>query len=198
VADQPLGEFIDRYTFKYERFYPHPIERVWRAVTTAEELDTWMMPSNFVDAAPGGKFGFGFGGSIEDSLRGVIGEFREHEVIDYVFDNGSSMRFELREQGTGTHLTFVHSFGGPGEKAEDTPGGDLPGGADTPWRPGFMAGFYLCLDSLAAWLDGKRTLEDSIAGVRRQAAHDFDPVWLRLIEEYREHVVSTIPGGVRD
>jgi uncharacterized protein YndB with AHSA1/START domain len=198
MADQPLGDFVDRYTFKYERFYPYPVERVWKAVTTAEELDAWMMPSNFVEARPGGAFGFGFGGSLEEALRGVIGEFREREVIDYAFDNGSSMRFELREQGGGTHLTFVHSFPGPGEEMRGDPGGDLPGGPDTPWRPGFMAGFYLCLEQLGPWMEGRWTLEDSVAAVRRNAARDYDPEWLRLSEKYREHVIKTIPGGVRN
>jgi uncharacterized protein YndB with AHSA1/START domain len=198
VAEQPLGEFVDRYTFKYERFYPYPVERVWKAVTTAEELDAWMMPSNFVDASPGGRFGFGFGSPLEEALQGSIGAFRENEVIDYVFDNGSSMRFELREERGGTHLTYIHSFGGPGEGIVDDPGGDLPGGPDTPWRPGFMAGFYLTLETLAEWLEGRRTMADSIAMVERHAARDYDPEWLRLTEAYRQLVVSTIPGGVRD
>jgi uncharacterized protein YndB with AHSA1/START domain len=197
MADQPLGEFSDRYTFKYERYYPHPVERVWRAVTNADDLDAWMMPSNFVEASPGGRFGFGFGGPVEEALQGTIGDFRENEVVDYGFDDGSRMRFELRADGSGTHLTFIHAFRGPGTAMEDHPGGDLPGGPDTPWRPGFMAGFYRCLESLGLYLDGRWRLEDSVASVERSKRGDHDPVWLGLVEEYREHVIATIPGGVR-
>jgi uncharacterized protein YndB with AHSA1/START domain len=28
-----LGRFVDRWTVEYVRTYPHPIQRVWRAIT---------------------------------------------------------------------------------------------------------------------------------------------------------------------
>ena len=40
-------------------------------------------------------------------------------------------------------------------------------------------------------------LEESVAGVQRNVNGDYDATWLQLTEEYRAHVITTIPGGVR-
>ena len=75
MTDATLGQFLDRYTMRYERFYPHPVERVWRALTSAEALDAWMMPITHVEARAGGPFSISFGGSEEIDLCVV---YRKH------------------------------------------------------------------------------------------------------------------------
>jgi uncharacterized protein YndB with AHSA1/START domain len=197
VTETELGQFVDRYTMRYERFYPHPVDRVWRALTSADALDAWMMPINHVEARAGGPFSFSFGGPDETAFGGTIGDFRENEVVDYKFDNGSSMRFVLEAVPGGTKLAFIHSFQ-PAEQFEsfpDDPGGDLPGGPDTPWRPGFQAGFHLCLDNLGSWLaTGHPTVEETTEDVRRGQRGDHDPRWLELCEVYRGHTKERIPA----
>ena len=199
MTDEPvdaLAQFVDRYTMRYERRYPHPVERVWEALTTAEHLDAWMMPANAVDARPEGRFTFGFGGAVESGLHGTIAAFEPPAVVDYAFDNGSSMRFELQAFEGGTRLAFIHSFpiGQRGEPMPGDPGGDLPGGGDTPWRPGFVAGFHQCLVDLGTYLAGEGpTLDEKVSGLDRHQAGEHDPEWLRLIEVYRRHIVDTIP-----
>jgi uncharacterized protein YndB with AHSA1/START domain len=198
MTQQDLGTFIDRYTMRYERFYPHPVDRVWRALTSADALDAWMMPLNQVEARPGGKFSFSFGDPNDVGNPGSIGDFREEEVVDYVFENGSRMRFEIEAVEGGTKLAFIHSFTPQEEFAamEGDPGGDLPGGKDTPWRPGFTAGFHLCLDNLRSYLDDPKAMN---VDVQREAldrhhegAHATD--WLELIDVYRKHIKETIPA----
>ena len=44
MANDDLATFIDRWTMEYVRFYPHPIERVWRAITDPAELARWFIP----------------------------------------------------------------------------------------------------------------------------------------------------------
>ena len=43
----------------------------------------------------------------------------------------------------------------------DDPGGDLPGGLDTAWRPGFLVGFHHMVDRLDDFLRGTWTLADN-------------------------------------
>ena len=59
---ETLGKFLSRYTFRYERVYPHAQELIWDALTTAEHMDAWLMPHNKIEARVGGRFGFTFGG----------------------------------------------------------------------------------------------------------------------------------------
>ena len=58
----PADQFhmIDgRPTVRIERHYPHPIEKVWRAVTTPEHLDEWFPSPVEVELRPGGAMRFG-------------------------------------------------------------------------------------------------------------------------------------------
>ena len=44
-----LASFDSRYTMRFVRVFPQPIERVWEAVTRAEQLDVWLMPVTEID-----------------------------------------------------------------------------------------------------------------------------------------------------
>ena len=58
---------------RFERTYPHPIERVWSAVATAEGLSHWLMPNDF-EPVVGHRFRFqtqpapGFDGIVESEV----------------------------------------------------------------------------------------------------------------------------------
>ena len=55
MTDVDLARFVDRWTMEHVRFYPHPVELVWRALTSAEALDAWMMPTCTLEAKAGGR-----------------------------------------------------------------------------------------------------------------------------------------------
>ena len=57
MAEAELARFIDRFTVEYVRVFPHPIERVWRALTDADELGAWCMPAK-IDLRVGGAYAF--------------------------------------------------------------------------------------------------------------------------------------------
>lgn len=212
--DPKLGTFIDRYTFRYEREYRHPPERLWEALTTAEHMNAWLMPTNRIEAKLGGRFLFTFGGpSDPGAWSGTITAFTPPNVVEYTFDldvatgekpqpraRSRRMRFELHPFEGGTRLYFIHSF--PHDFRQDPSsavGGDLPGGPDTPWRPGFMSGFLLALIDLDAHVAGHGpTVEDQQEMVKRVHAGIHRSDWLKLTEAYCALIRATIPGGVTE
>ncbi|MGH2604897.1 MAG: SRPBCC domain-containing protein, partial [Dehalococcoidia bacterium] len=140
MTDQPMGPFIDRYTIRCDRFYPHPARRVWEAVTRTEHLAAWLSPGTRVDARPGGRFRFAAGGPMDGTVAGSIAEFRPYEVVDYTFDAGGCIRFELSPVPGGTRLVITHSAppNTPGPDSSDQPSDDLdlPRGSGKPRYPG--------------------------------------------------------------
>ena len=57
MAEAELATFIDRFTVQYVRVFPHPVERVWRALTDPAELAAWCMPAT-IDLRVGGAAPF--------------------------------------------------------------------------------------------------------------------------------------------
>ena len=95
---------------------------------------------------------------------GTITEFIPPRVVHYQLAD-SALRFELTPVDGGTQLVFLHSFSpdfrAPQLTADADDSYEAPGGPDSPWRPGFMAGFHVMLGQLGAFLDGSRTAEDA-------------------------------------
>jgi uncharacterized protein YndB with AHSA1/START domain len=197
ISPRRLGSFVDRYTFRYEREYPHPPERVWEAITTADHMDAWFMPRNKIEPKLGGRFAFGFGNDPGAEWSGVISEFEPPRVVEFRYNNGNRLRYELHAIEGGTRLCLVDAYDPAFEREEsfsDEAGADLPGGLDTPWRPGFMAGFQIALKNLDGYLAGKGpTLRDAEEMVRRVHAGEYDKGWVALTDEYRKLIRETIP-----
>lgn len=195
MTEKPLATFVDRHTMRYDRTYQHPIARVWEAVTTSEHLDVWLLPESRVEARLGGTCAFGWGGPADDpgATRGEVTVFDPPTAIQFTFEDGSHMRFDLEADGDDTRLSFTLYFRLPGEKADDWPGGDLPAGPDTAWRPGFLSGFHQMLDELDLFLRGEWTAEDRSRHLAEFAEGRLDPEHLRLIDVYREHVADSCP-----
>ena len=192
-----LGTFIDPYTFRYEREYLHPPERVWEAITSAEHMDAWFMPRNQIEAKLGGRFAFGFGGEPGPAQSGVISEFDPPRLVEFLYDNGNRLRYELHPIDGGTRLYLTDAFNPALRHADglsQEPGADLPGGVDTPWHPGFMAGFLIALINLDGYLAGKGpTLQDAEDMVRRVHAGEHSDDWLALTDEFRKLIRDSIP-----
>src|ERR1700721_2677697 len=154
-----LARFIDRWTMEYVRVYPHPIERVWRAIVDPEEFGVWFIKGR-LEPRPGGRFWFG-----DDGFQGAVQAIEPPRLLRLGDDNGESFQYTLTRVAGGTRMQFLHRIpprgpgseipdpGGSGEATFDF-GGDLPGGLDTPWRPGFVGGFHGMFDELTDFLDG--------------------------------------------
>jgi uncharacterized protein YndB with AHSA1/START domain len=188
MAEAELARFIDRFTMEYVRTYPHPIERVWRAITEPEEFGVWFIKGR-LDPRVGGRYWFG-----DDGFQGAVGAIEPPRLLRLDDDSaGQVFQYELSEVADGTRLRFLYRFGrdhgfvekpDPSEKGEVSfdLGGDLPGGPGTPWRPGFLGGWHDFWDRLADHLDG------APVGSRRGRER-----WFELIRLYRAHIRATIP-----
>jgi uncharacterized protein YndB with AHSA1/START domain len=101
----------ERPAVRVERHLPHPIERVWRAITEPDELDCWFV------VRPGWT-------PQEGETFETAGATCRITVLDrpraFAWEWGvERYRFDLEPDGDGTRLVFVHVFNpdlGPSEQ----------------------------------------------------------------------------------
>ena len=96
-------ENIDgRLALRFERRLAHPIERVWQAIIVPAELERWFPAA--ADWTPEAGEVFEAGGQ-----KGQVTELEPPHRIAWTF-GGQLFRFELRADGDGCALTFIHVF----------------------------------------------------------------------------------------
>lgn len=124
-------------TLRLERDFPHPVEKVWRAITEPKELSAWWpMQIEELPLTVGATLQF------TDETGGIsMGEITACEpmrCLAFTDEGGEhAVRFELSATDTGTTLVFFHTF----------PGDQPPGQHATGW--------HFCFKALEALLDGK-------------------------------------------
>lgn len=98
---------------RFEAVYPHPMERVWRAITDSKAIAEWLMPNNF-EPRLGHKFMFtskpgpGWDGK---SYCEVI-ELDPPRVLAYTWKGGpidTVLRITLEPVPEGTRLRLEHT-----------------------------------------------------------------------------------------
>ena len=200
TIDQPLAQFVDRHTMTYERRYPHPIDRVWDAVSTGEHLSVWLLPVCRVERRAGGRATFTWGGPEEDGVEVYeVRDFEPPRLITFAADGLPSwMRFELSPDGDdSTVLRFTLHWPIPADANQQDapfPGGDLPAGGDTEWRPAHLSGFHGMLDNLAGFLDGTWSEASMDAMIAQLTSGNPPPAdHLALMEAYRVHIREHCP-----
>jgi uncharacterized protein YndB with AHSA1/START domain len=177
-----LARFIDRWTIEYVRVFPHPIERVWRAVTDATEIAAWFFEPAEIDSHAGGAYALGGPGT---SFKGVITIFEPPRFVRYggpeVHGAFGYWQFALDPVEGGTRIIFQQSsqpgvwrntHGWPADPA------DHPAGERNPWRPGTLSGWHVAFDHLGDLLNGAEP---------RKVDED------ALKARYREHMRGTQP-----
>jgi uncharacterized protein YndB with AHSA1/START domain len=93
-------EVNGRPAVRFQRTYAHPIERVWRAVTTPEELAHWFPQAVKMDAREGGKLEFSDDPNVEQQMSGTILVWEPPRR--FVFTWGADeLRMELEPNGDG-------------------------------------------------------------------------------------------------
>lgn len=192
TADQELARFTDRNTLFYERVYPHDIERVWEAVSTGEHLDVWMLPESRVERRLGGACVFGWGSPADhpNATKETITVWEPPTTVEYTSEDGSFMRFDLEAREESTRLRFtLHFLAGDPTPEDAYSGADKPAGADTAWRPGFVAGFHDFLDDLRLFLQGEWSADDRAASLEHIDTEEH----VALIDRYRGHIARACP-----
>lgn len=133
-----------RAVLRMERRLAHRPEKVWRAITEPAHLSAWY-PFQVVQLEPqvGGKIVVDGGDGT--TLDGTVTEFDPPRRFAFTEDGGAvqpreginHLHFELRPEGDGCLLVFTHTF------------------HDRPHAAANAAGWDVCLDAMAAALDGR-------------------------------------------
>lgn len=171
MTEAAFARFIDRYTFEYVRAFPHPIERVWRAITDPAEISQWFWTASF-DLRLGGAFQFG---PDDIGIKGEITALEPPRLIRFSDPPaGREGYFEFRPTPVegGTRVVLVQ-HGTPDLVPSDWP------------SPGLLAGWHSNLDHLGAFLDGGAWVCDRAAA---EAA---------LAQRYRQHMPARFPDRAR-
>ncbi|OAV44771.1 SRPBCC domain-containing protein [Lewinella sp. 4G2] len=99
-----------------QKRYPHPIEKVWRAITDPELVSQWLMPTD-IKAEVGHRFTFqtdpypGFDGTVHCEVFTV----EEPYELAYTWSGGglknTTITFRLKDNGDGTTTLNFHHAG---------------------------------------------------------------------------------------
>lgn len=204
LDNDALAEFVDRQTVQYVRFFPVEVRKVWRAVTTSEYLNIWMLPVVHVEPKLGGRCSFTWGSPDDPTFRGTVAVFEPMTRVRYELSSHQRLQFEMKPVEGGTHFTFTDHFGPEfrhdNDGAFEAKDGAQPAGPGTPWRAGFLAGFHLMFPSLTEILDDSWTEERVARESKKQVDQanagqmaDGGGNWDRLVELYYDHIIATYP-----
>ena len=127
---------------RFERRLPHPVERVWTALTEPAELAHWFPATIEAELRVGAPIRFRFENADVEPGTGEIIEFEPPRIFAYRWGE-STLRWELVPEGAGCRLLFTHTLGG------DPPWGDFRSAAR------HAAGWDVCFDLLEAQLAGR-------------------------------------------
>jgi uncharacterized protein YndB with AHSA1/START domain len=164
-----LGELIhdgERVGLRFVRSYPHPVERVWRALTESDQLRFWL-PCNIVGERRAGatvscEFWPGHVEKYaieEPTLAGEIQVWEPPTRFGWTW-GGDVLLWELAATQAGTELTFTTWPADP----------DLAGVVSS------ASGYHLCLALLATLLDHESA----------PAMTDVDAIAFRFEEAYKQ------------
>lgn len=116
-----------RVELRFERWFTHPRDKVWRALTESDELRRWFVEILDYDRSeltftPGAALTF-----VADGFptgRGTVLACEAPALLEYTWD-GETLRWELSEQDGGCLLVFTNVVADGGTAAAVDPGWDL-------------------------------------------------------------------------
>jgi uncharacterized protein YndB with AHSA1/START domain len=183
-ADATLQDLEGRSLLRFERTLRHPPERVWRALTEAGEMASWH-PTPF-DLDPAARtVSYRPEGDLPDMPDGEVTEYDPPRVLAHRWGD-DQLRWELTPHDDGCVLVLTHTFDDRFKAARDA------------------TGWHLCLEALAASLDGSTTpLAEQFAARTAEAEtrHAEPPDWQELNSAYEERFgippekATPPPGG---
>ena len=136
-----------RPALRFERRYPHPVERVWRAVSDPHEMGRWFPAEVLGDQVVGAALTFddeahrAAAGAAGEATRadgppitGTVVACEPPTLLSFTW-GGELLRFDLAPDGSGTVLVFTHVLSHPSVAARNG------------------AGWHRCLEALDGLLD---------------------------------------------
>jgi uncharacterized protein YndB with AHSA1/START domain len=131
------------HILRFERHLPHPIERVWAAITEPVQLVTWLADAN-IDLRLGGCVQLRWLNTDEHSspanvvMNATITQFDPPHLLEYTGDAHGTLRFELKEEASGCVLIFSNMLPASHTRLRES-----------------LAGWHVHLDFLAESLEGQ-------------------------------------------
>jgi len=132
------------YQLRFERWFNHPLEKVWRTLTEPEHLRAWFPTDIEGERAAGAALRFTHRDQAFPPMEGRMIVFEPPSVLEFSWGEDDTLRFELRPDGAGCWMTFLNTFDKLGKAARDAAGwhecfdllGYHLGGGRTPWTLG--------------------------------------------------------------
>jgi uncharacterized protein YndB with AHSA1/START domain len=136
-SPEPTAETVDgRPAVRFVRHLPHPVEKVWRAITDPDENEKWLPErSEAVEWKVGAEIRLIRDGE-EQPQRATIVEYDPPRLLATTFGN-NLIRYELEPEGEGCRLTATHVIPGDDQQAM------------------IGVGWEICLQNLELVLDGE-------------------------------------------
>jgi uncharacterized protein YndB with AHSA1/START domain len=129
-------EIDGRPALKFERRYPHPVEKVWRAVTDPGELAHWFPAEMTFEPRVGATVSFVFPDGGMPSSEGEVKQLEAPRLFAFSWDD-ELLTFELEPAGgEACLLRFTHILSERGQAA------------------GVAGGWHLCFEELDKHLAG--------------------------------------------
>jgi uncharacterized protein YndB with AHSA1/START domain len=126
---------IDDLTIRFERRLAAGVERVWRAVTDVDEMQSWFPSRVEGERKVGAQLTFPFDDGEADTFTGEVTEWEPMRVFAFSW-NGDQLRIEVAPDGDATLLVFTQTLSHLTEAARTS------------------SGWHHCLASLDAHLRG--------------------------------------------
>jgi uncharacterized protein YndB with AHSA1/START domain len=136
MKDGQLFEKDGRYELRFVRPLSHPLDKVWKAVTTPSGLATWFPFDVVGERATGAPLTFVFREGEAEPFSGSMVEFTPRSAMELAWEGDERLRLELEPTDSGCTLTLINRFDEIGKAARDA------------------AGWHACLDALSASLSG--------------------------------------------
>jgi uncharacterized protein YndB with AHSA1/START domain len=140
-----LSDDEGRSVLRFERLLRHPRERVWRALTEPADLSSWHPTPFAFEPAVGGRVRYDAKPGSPEMPAGEVLDFDPPSAFAYTWGE-DVLRFELAPEQGGCLLVLTHTFDDRFKAARDA------------------SGWHLCLQALAARLDGVSVPEADASG----------------------------------
>lgn len=138
MDDTDYIEIESLHTIEIEREVKQPSDRVWSALTSEKEIETWMEYPTSFEAKLGGKVLINF--SEDDPLKGVVCEFEAPKTIAFTWNN-SIIRWQLENVKGGTLIKLGHY------------------GVEQQFLVGVAAGWQCFVDNLDNYVNGEKFVD---------------------------------------
>lgn len=133
-----------KWQLRFQRSFPHAVEKLWRAVTEPEHLAAWFPTTIDGDRRAGAHLQFVFPNGEAPPFDGEVVAYEPPSLFEFRW-GPDSIRMEITGSGTSSTITLLHAFDERGKAARDA------------------AGWHVCLDALAAALNGSDKARDQMS-----------------------------------